>query len=1239
MRKGRQKTRAAVGFTFVAWAVLAMAAEPHASDAPVRLTLEVGWSFATAAPPPGVADVKLEVVGGRVVGIVNEEGIDHAIPPQNAPITLGRLPQRAGNARVRLEVPVSSSVIVRMGDHAVQFPILSVLEGPQQSAAQSALNVTVRRLPWDGLEIALGQGDGTAPPGGTVPVAVAFNVLTPEPTQVAMWLEAELHPLRSDEVLWRHEDHSAVVTNAIPRPGVELAVPMPVVEGTYVLEVRSTWEPTGRQESTRLKGWLRRWRRGPSATTTVRRVTLAVVDERERPAPAGRADALVDAVDLMRGRMHRAWATGRAPAAVGERAAWAIPEAAILEPRRFDRLRGLIGRPGQDAGLLAPADSSGLAWCSFSLKANHPSRPHRLTLTVTGGQPSALAVAMVAAPAGSDGQPRVVLDACVSGLPITENGPIEAFSWVVWPSDNEPIVVVVNRGSSPVRLGVLELTELADLPPAPVLAESHAASRGIGLQIAARTDLDRFGGFTDLGPVDALVQARNLSAYAASCGATFVVLPERIADRAARQALEGQAEEDCTGADGCEIAMRMLERRGISAWLDVRLDGTLPGLPAPDSPEALARGLVRTDCHGLMEEPTFHPLNPQVQEALRQRLRAAILLRKQHAGFTGLVVRLGHGPTLLGGPDTGLDDATFERFVRDTGLNGTRDLPSENGDPANRYAARQQFLAGPGRVPWLTWRSRAIGSLYADLARAVRQAAPSAVLAVATPGLDDSPAGQEAQRGDNAGLPAHDAWRAVGLDLAEWPTNEPALVLLRGAAFSAGDLAHDLAVSPELDAEVITRPKRGALLGIDELDRASTPGPSLLASPVQEGPNSDELFGHALAALDARWVVIAAAAATGREDRIRRFAQVFRALPAVDPSGAAPERASPGSGVAVRAFESDSKTYLGLANDTPYPIRLETVLSVASTAHLSDLGRGLQLVPADAPGGKRLVLDLAPYGVAAVRIAAPQARVAAVKLYHQDAVLAGLKARTDDLSRALLRLNRPVQEGGGGPSSPGFEPNIELTGATDLPRPNGWHTAGNPATTIAIDSVRPHSGQGCLRLDAPAQGPCAVLSDHFVPPSGSELTIRVWLRSESGRGLVRVILEGEQAGQQVTRQAEVATQNHWGMAVIPVRDLPPIGLDRARLRFELGAPGTLWLDDLSVTGEGLSEPERRNARRTLLAALQAYRDSRFADFARLASSHWARQADPAQRIAGRENDRTGPRSEDTSPLPADRRLR
>ncbi len=55
-------------------------------------------------------------------------------------------------------------------------------------------------------------------------------------------------------------------------------------------------------------------------------------------------------------------------------------------------------------------------------------------------------------------------------------------------------------------------------------------------------------------------------------------------------------------------------------------------------------------------------------------------------------------------------------------------------------------------------------------------------------------------------------------------------------------------------------------------------------------------------------------------------------------------------------------------------------------------------------------------------------------------------------------------------------------------------------------------------------------------------------------------------------------------------------------------PGILWIDDFHIRGETTSRSARLNAQRTLLAALQAYREQRYADFARLAGSHWIRES-------------------------------
>lgn len=991
-------------------------------------------------------------------------------------------------------------------------------------------------------------------------------------------------------------------------------------------------------------------------------------------------------------------------------------------------------RSGAEAAKLDPADSSGLAWSAVGLKVTHPERPHRLTLKVKGGEPSALGVALVEpGGAGNGNSPRLLLDACASGPPIVQEDSPAAFTWLVWPNSAEMVLLLVNRSpDATVRLGTVTLTELDDVPSAPNLVEPRTPDvRTLGLYLRGPNPLGPYGG----EPLshDALTTAGNLAKYLGYCGASAVVLPEGLADRSIRRALDGQADEDSTGPDRLQTIRRVLARQGCSLWLELEFDGpeALPGLPPADSSEAERRGLVRLDRQGRVDGPAYHPLHAEVREAMKRRVVQALTRTRAVAdgngggngAVAGLVIRLGPGPTLLGTPDTGLDDATFERFVHETfspeTANGIPGLG--NADP-ERFEVRSRYLAGVGRMPWLNWRSRAIATLYAELAEAARTAVPGAVLAVVTPGLDGGPAGTEARRVDRAGLVPSQAWRSVGLDLQTWPGGPGEPLVLRGAALSTDALAHDLATSPDLDGLVGARAHRGLLLAIDadlpsgaatavgsprnedvsdsppaslasSASRAaadpmgsgaparntSSPGQSiwLTALPLGEGPAADEPLGHALAALDARWIFVAGKAISGHEERVRRFAGVLRALPAwpavsIGTQGIANPKPF---GVAVRSMTDGTQTFLEIANDSPYPVRLASMLDAPGSASVEDLGRGLRLSPLLEAGGRQLVLDLLPFGVAAIRVGAPRVQVSSVTPYPSESVLTSMRLRFDELTVQLARLNRGLTSAPAEPVNPGFEPDppperianppavanppIAKVGGleqaatpTTMTVPSGWRMEGDvkatSASTMTLDRENPHSGQGSLRLSAPA-APASVCSEPFVPSAQSNLIIQTFFRAAAVDTKVRLWIEGEAGGQPYIRRTELDVSTGWEARVVRASDIPPGGLDSARIRFELLSPGTLWIDDIRIqSSDTVSRSARLHAQRTLLAALQAYREQRYADFARLAGSHWVRQSNTL--MSGRLARMTdapprigadGTRSTEAEPsaLPPDRKLR
>src|SRR5262249_52131824 len=110
---------------------------------------------------------------------------------------------------------------------------------------------------------------------------------------------------------------------------------------------------------------------------------------------------------------------------------------------------------------------------------------------------------------------------------------------------------------------------------------------------------------------------------------------------------------------------------------------------------------------------------------------------------------------------------------------------------------------------------------------------------------------------------------------------------------------------------------------------------------------------------------------------------------------------------------------------------------------------------------------------------------------------------------------------------------------------------------------------------------------------------------------VRIWIDGTTGTEPYVRRSELSVAQEWQACAVRASDLPPGGLDSARLRFELLTPGSLWIDDVHIAGATTAKSVRLNAQHTLLAALQAYREQRYADFARLAGSHWIRESGTA----------------------------
>ena len=262
-------------------------------------------------------------------------------------------------------------------------------------------------------------------------------------------------------------------------------------------------------------------------------------------------------------------------------------------------------------------------------------------------------------------------------------------------------------------------------------------------------------------------------------------------------------------------------------------------------------------------------------------------------------------------------------------------------------------------MPWLTWRSSGSRRSTPSWPEAVPRGRPGAVLAVATPGLDDGPAGPRPAGSTWPGSPRSQAWRAVGLDLETWPDGDGAPVVLRGVGLSTDDLGARPGDQPRAGRPgrrpAGPRPAAGRReAGDGRSGRRPARGDRIALAP--DGPAAGRRAGRRRAA-------------GPRPGRARRPLGPAGGAGRRRPGGAAPplrpglprpagarrrparlDRQPFGRGRAV-AGPLGGQTYLALANDTPYPIRLETVLAPRPTAAVDDLGRGAAArAPAAADG-------------------------------------------------------------------------------------------------------------------------------------------------------------------------------------------------------------------------------------------------------------------------------------------------
>ncbi len=353
------------------------------------------------------------------------------------------------------------------------------------------------------------------------------------------------------------------------------------------------------------------------------------------------------------------------------------------------------------------------------------------------------------------------------------------------------------------------------------------------------------------------------------------------------------------------------------------------------------------------KDPAYNPIDPRVQAAVTAVVAEIAERFGGEPAFEGVTLNIVECSILaFGSIQAGYNDVNLKRFQDESGVR----IPVDPTDK-DRFAKSAQWLLANAREPWIAWRCRKIHDYYKDLAGVLRAKRPDLKLGVS---LYVYPVyyGQSPQPVDYLTSQRHalDWYREQGIDPALY-INDTDIELIRHTDVRQrvtrgwrGDLmdVEDLrtaSLAPEIVAPYRQLPavalnlhdvywecdigSRQPLKGIKEHGwRVSQLNPNTFFSLERYACGMDGLDPVSIA--KGGFVV----GLNGMEPYLARYAQAFRALPAV--------RFDDIDGVSdpVRARQKvvDGKNYIYLQNRLPVPV--EATVALKGGGEVADLVAG-----------------------------------------------------------------------------------------------------------------------------------------------------------------------------------------------------------------------------------------------------------------------------------------------------------
>ena len=1163
-------------------------------------------------------------------------------------------PTTSNGVDLHLRAPRTAVLYLQLqnqGSHDTISPIEVPVENLLAEVKQFRLDdrgtrLEIRRAPGDTLKVQTGRSTLIFEPGEEIPLQV-FPNSPGVPPHAAIRFTTELLEARGSRTLTRKDVNLEADYRGDLPPFKPYEMRLPFKEGIYDLIFRLDERP-------RKRFAIPRSERRTFATQQIQVVVL----DRNRPGDnhLDEEDNEIDNIDPANPR----W--------------WEF----LTKPlNNLPRLGNSGPANNGKSSILHYQDQAWLqleprGWQTYPLQVDRPGKAHVLEIAIPQGITQKLAIYV-----SESGSQQTNLTTGhsvlnVSGDAVSNQGRQFLHRFVFWPQNESPQVVLTNDDATqPAIFGKIRVTGLPMGKNTEDRENPYPEQRELLAFFQNNSFVENFCATTTqaegtLTPVrdwrtfyeagTRLTQFLRQAGYSRAIltvdGDDGILYPSRLIDSPLGPMgnLPSNSTSPIGTPDVLEMLFYLFDREGVQLVPAFRFSNQLTALRPSNRQLGVSESNVElvgtsgpTDATAtsfpVKHNPRYNPLNPRVQNAMLDVIRELTERYGNHSSFGGIALDLSvNGTTLLPGAEWALDDRTIRSFEKATSIK----LPAEG---TNRYAERGAVLRNDAKVrsKWLTWRAAELSSLLQRMHQIASSKRPKTKLLLVTSDLLSNQAMTQAMR---PSLPVKGEDALVqkllefGIDMGNMQ-KQSEIVLVRPRVPTPLEVTQSSDVPFKIDELAVADrvfgrngwPASFSIHQPAEIPKESlsatfevSPASSHFRSPAwisSVGWHNRSRFARSLARLDAQLILEGGTRLPCVLDpAMTEFLQTYRQLPAAHFTSVRSGSIQP---VVIRKFMAAGKTCLYLVNDSPWKVKTELQLDIASSTPVESLGPN-ELPPLTSRNGQTWwQIELEPYQLLAGWIAADDINLQASGTTIPEHVERNMKIRIEELHARRQSLKSPPKLKR--PANSGFEEPIVF----DNVIPYWVHNSRrNMGVELAFEGS--HEGKSALHMwNRPESGAANWChSRTFAPPRTGRLATWVFLRcaNDKEQPELRLILEAIYKGASYYRFAEVGKNTtiplheDWKEYIFAVDDLPLEGLTDLRVGFDLMGPGDIWIDEVQTFDLSFRDSEQHELAKLIALADKHLRVRNFSDCARILDSYWPRFLEqhvtvPPSRMANR----------------------